>query len=46
MSENRKTEIVEEEIEDLGEEIASKRDEVCEQFKLALLNEDPTRILV
>jgi len=45
MSENRKTEIVEEEIEDFEEELASKRDEVFEQFKLALLNEDPTRIL-
>ncbi|MCD4759010.1 MAG: hypothetical protein K8R39_12120 [Arcobacteraceae bacterium] len=62
MSENRKTEIVEEEIEDFEEEIKTSdsmsevglsnidsteilRDEVFEQFKLALLNEDPTRIL-
>ncbi len=45
MSENRKTEIIEEEIEDFEETTISKRDEVFEQFKLALLNEDPTRIL-
>jgi len=45
MSENRKTEIIEEEIEDFEETTTSKRDEVFEQFKLALLNEDPTRIL-
>ena len=45
MSENRKTEIIEEKIEDFEEMTTSKRDEVFEQFKLALLNEDPTRIL-
>jgi len=45
MRENRKTEIIEEEIEDFEEATTSKRDEVFEQFKLALLNEDPTRIL-
>jgi len=43
MNEDRKTTIVDEEIEDLEEN--SKRDEIFEQFKLALLNEDPTRLL-
>jgi len=43
MNEDRRTTIVDEEIEDLEEN--SKRDEIFEQFKLALLNEDPTRLL-
>ncbi len=43
MNEDRRTTIVDEEIADLEEN--SKRDEIFEHFKLALLNEDPTRLL-
>ena len=45
MSENRRTNIIDEEIENLEEENLLKRDEIFEQFKLALLNEDPARLL-
>ena len=45
MNEDRRTVIIEEEIEDFESEITSKRDEIFEQFKLALLNEDSTRLL-
>ena len=45
MSENRRTNIIDEEIENIEEENLLKRDEIFEQFKLALLNEDPARLL-
>ena len=45
MNENRRTTIVEEELEDFDNDISTQRDEIFEQFKLALLNETPTRLL-
>jgi len=45
MSENRQTQIIEEEIEDFDDTISLKRDEIFEQFKLALLDTDSTRLL-
>lgn len=45
MSENRQTQIIEEEIEDFEEKRASRRDEIFEQFKEVLLDTDSTRLL-
>ena len=45
MSENRKTMIIDEEIEDFESDVTARRDAIFEKFKLALLNEDPTRLL-
>ncbi len=45
MNENRQTQIIEEEIEDFDDTISLKRDEIFEQFKLALLDTDSTRLL-